>query len=144
MPHDFGHRTLTDTGSIVAMIDSNDKNYDHCWEAMRALPAVGIVTPIACLVEILYLLEKAGGRPLQRKLWSMIDDGILRLRPETAADCVLAFSLMDKYADIPMDFADGIVVVSADVMQVDTVFTIDKHFYAYRKSNGSPFRVVPG
>ena len=44
----------------------------------------------------------------------------------------------------PMDFADGIVVVTADALNVSTIFTIDTHIYAYRRSNGDVFTVIRG
>lgn len=142
MPHDEGRRTLTDTGPIVAMIDPNDKNHDACWAAMRNLPYDGMITPAACLVEILYLLGKAGGHALQSKVWAMIAAGALQPRPETVAECVKAGRLMESYSDIPMDYADAVLVVAADALKTDTIFTIDQHFYAYRKSNGNAFTII--
>ena len=111
---------------------------------MKNLPEDGMVVPTACLVEILYLLGNAGGRPLQRKLWTMVDSGVLQLRSETKGDCIKAAFLMETYADVPMDFADGIVVATADALNVNTVFTIDPHFYAYRRLSGDAFTVILG
>lgn len=50
---------------------------------------------------------------------------------------------MERYSDIPMDFADALIVATADSLNVQTVFTIDKHFYAYRTANGGAFTVFP-
>lgn len=144
MQHEFSHLILTDTGPVVAMIDSGDRNHDRCWQAMANIPESGMVTPTASLVEILYLLGKAGGHPLQRKLWNMIESGILRLRPENMVECLKAGKLMEIYSDTPMDFADGIVVVTADAHDVSSIFTIDRHFHAYRRSNGNAFTIIPG
>ena len=144
MPHESTRRTLTDTGPIVAILDVNDKNHDRCWEAMQSLPADGILTPTACLVEALYLLGKAGGHALQHKLWTMIESSVLQLRPDSVGDCTRCGQLMAKYADIPMDFADGMLVVAAEALNVRTIFTLDRHFYAYRKSSGDAFTIFPG
>lgn len=144
MPHDRYRRALTDTGPLLAMIYSNDKNYIAFWDAMGSLSDQGLVTPVSCLVEALYLLEKAGGHKYQQALWKLIDDGVVKIRPESVAECLRARELMSKYADIPMDFADGVVVALAETPNVTTVFTTDKHFYAYRTGTGESFLVIPG
>ena len=136
--------TLTDTGPIVAIIDPKDKNHARCWQTMQSLSYLGLVMPTACLVEALYLLGKSGGYSHQRKLWNMIEAGAVQLRTETTAECMQAGQLMDKFAGIPMDYADAIVVISADALDTNTIFTMDRHFYAYRRSNGTAFAVIPG
>jgi predicted nucleic acid-binding protein len=52
-------------------------------------------------------------------------------------------TLMEKYADIPMDFADASIVAAAESLNLDTVFTIDSDFYVYRLHDRHPFRVFP-
>jgi predicted nucleic acid-binding protein len=52
-------------------------------------------------------------------------------------------TLMEKYADIPMDFADASIVAAAESLNLDTVFTIDSDFYVYRLYDKHPFHVIP-
>src|SRR6185295_14422801 len=52
--------------------------------------------------------------------------------------------LMEKYADLPMDYADATLVVLAEELGTDLVFTTDRRdFEVYRFGKDRPFRVVP-
>ena len=50
---------------------------------------------------------------------------------------------MEKYSDLPMDFADSTLVVLAEELNTDLVFTVDQDFSVYRIRGRKPFRVVP-
>lgn len=53
--------------------------------------------------------------------------------------------LMRKYADVPMDYADATLVVLAEDLGTDRVFTLDRRsFDVFRWKGRRPFRVVPG
>jgi uncharacterized protein len=48
-----------------------------------------------------------------------------------------AFELMQRYADVPMDFADASLVAAAEALNARKVFTIDrKDFAVYRFRRG--------
>ena len=53
---------------------------------------------------------------------------------------------MQRYADIPMDFADASIVAAAEQVGTGKVFTLDhKHFGIYRMRRGYhqlPFKIV--
>jgi predicted nucleic acid-binding protein len=42
-----------------------------------------------------------------------------------------------------MDLADAAIVAAAETLSPRRVFTLDRHFYAYRMSDGQAFEVVP-
>jgi hypothetical protein len=52
-------------------------------------------------------------------------------------------TLMEQYLDTPMDLADASLVVAAETLGLRRVFTLDRHFYAYRLADGSALEVVP-
>ena len=55
-----------------------------------------------------------------------------------------AVRLMQQYQDLPMDYADATLVVLAEALGVDEVFTTDRRgFSAYRGPRGRPFRILP-
>ena len=55
-----------------------------------------------------------------------------------------ASRLMDRYATVPMDFADAALVTLADALQIGAVLTTDRRgFRAYRPASGKAFRVYP-
>jgi len=51
---------------------------------------------------------------------------------------------MEKYRDLPMDYADATLVALAEESETDHVFTLDrKGFATYRLHGKKAFRVVP-
>ncbi|MEO8622940.1 MAG: hypothetical protein ABI625_17840 [bacterium] len=55
-----------------------------------------------------------------------------------------ASRLMDRYSDVPMDFADASLVVLGHALSISTAFTIDRRgFQAYRTARGSAFQLHP-
>ena len=51
--------------------------------------------------------------------------------------------LLEQYRDTPMDLADASLVVAAETLGGRRVFTLDRHFYAYRLADGAALEVVP-
>ncbi len=52
-------------------------------------------------------------------------------------------ALMDKYRDVPMDFADASLVAVAERKDLDTIFTVDSDFHIYRIGGGRAFQIAP-
>jgi predicted nucleic acid-binding protein len=50
---------------------------------------------------------------------------------------------MQQYHDAPMDLADASLVAAAERFQLRRIFSLDRHFYAYRISGQHPFDVIP-
>ncbi|HEX5137661.1 MAG TPA: hypothetical protein VFY93_11850 [Planctomycetota bacterium] len=52
-------------------------------------------------------------------------------------------TIMEKYRDLPMDFADGTLVLLGDALGVPDVLTLDlRGFSVYRTRRGRAFRLV--
>ena len=52
--------------------------------------------------------------------------------------------LMEKYSDLPMDLADGTLVVLAESQGIKTVFTLDhKDFRVYKPARIKNFTLLP-
>ena len=134
--------TLTDTGPLVALVNVNNPYHEQANGILSRLPKVPLVTTWPCLTEAMYLLFQAGGYSAQDELWGWVADGLLRLHLPTEDEWQRMRELMAQYRDAPMDLADASVVVAAEVLPVSRVFTLDRHFYAYRKTDGSVLKVV--
>ncbi len=51
---------------------------------------------------------------------------------------------MDKYRDVPMDWVDALLVVSAEETGVARVLTLDQRgFLSYRMHGRKPFQLFP-
>ena len=58
------------------------------------------------------------------------------------ADCVAV--LMEKYQDVPMDYADATLVALGEKLETNQVFTLDRRgFSAYRLNARKSFQIVP-
>jgi uncharacterized protein len=52
--------------------------------------------------------------------------------------------LIEQYASLPMDYADATLVVLAEEIETDLVFTTDRRDFAvYRIRGRRRFRIVP-
>lgn len=134
--------TLCDTGPLLALIDENQTQHAECSQAVTTLPGP-LLTTWPCIAEAMYLLYRELGYPGQDELWQYIEAGGLIIHASSPAEIVRMRMLMAQYRDAPMDLADASVVVAAETLGLRQVFTLDRHFYAYRLANGTALEVVP-
>ena len=134
---------LTDAGPLIALVDRAEPDHGACTRALRSL-AGPMLTTWPAFTEATYLLGSAGGWPGQAALWRMVSRGDLAI--DVLGDAPLQMrvrDLMEQYQDVPMDLADASLVAVAEVRDLRRVFTLDRHFAAYRRADGKPFDVVP-
>jgi predicted nucleic acid-binding protein len=134
--------TLCDAGPLVALIDARDKNHPACVSALPTLSAP-LLTTWPCLTEAMYLLGEHGGHRDQEKLWQLIEAGTLKVYASTEVEQTRMRALMQKYSNVPMDFADASLVAAAEVLGLSRIFTTDTDFYIYRIGDKKAFEVVP-
>jgi predicted nucleic acid-binding protein len=73
-----------------------------------------------------------------------ISKGGATLVPQTTGSLSRAAVLMEKYKDIPMDFADATLVCLAEETGIHEIFTLDiRGFSAYRFREKKPFIIFP-
>jgi predicted nucleic acid-binding protein len=72
-----------------------------------------------------------------------MEDATLKLHNLTASKMKKMNALMKKYQATPMDMADASLVVLAESMRLQQIFTIDSYFYIYRLTDGSKLEVIP-
>ena len=135
--------TLTDTGPLVALIDKDDAYHAACTGLVLELPPP-MVTPWPCFTEAMHLLNRAGGRPAQEKLWVYVSIGALKIHASNEEEQTRMRELMARYGNVPMDLADAALVAAAEVLGAQRVFSIDSDFYVYRLADGTGLEVVPG
>jgi len=135
--------TLTDTGSLVALINKNDPNHRRCLDATKRVPAGPLATTWPCFTEAMYLLFQAGGYPAQAALWRWRTAGRLVLHDLTGGEIDQMATLMDKYNDRPMDLADASLVAAAERLGSQRIFTLDSDFHIYRLADGSALECIP-
>ncbi len=132
---------LLDTGPIVAFFDASDHYHHACIELLKTVNEP-LVTTWPVLTEAFYLLGFSWRA--QDNLWEFIVRGgveILSLNDIQQSRCR---QLMEKYNDLPMDLADGSLVVLAESQKVKKIFTLDhKDFNLYKPSHIKFFTLLP-
>ena len=132
---------LLDTGVFVALIDKSERNHERCVIFLREFKGK-LFTTEAVLTETIYLLGPS--IKAQRACVDFILKGGATLIPQSVESLSRASTLMTKYEDIPMDFADATLVVLAEEMEIAEVFTLDvKGFNTYRRYGKKVFKLWP-
>jgi hypothetical protein len=99
-----------------------------------------LVTTWPVVTEAMYLL--GASLPAQSTLLAMVGSSTVEIADILDQVDRIA-SLMTKYQDVPMDFADASQVAVAERESLDTIFTLDDDFRVYRLGGRRAFRVVP-
>jgi len=131
---------LLDTSALVSLLDRSQSRHRECVEFFRAWRG-GVVSTEAVLTEATHLLSRVPGGP-EACLRFVLDGGVT-LVPSDAASLRTCLSLVRRYADLPLDFADATLIVLAAELGVDLVFTLDADFDVVRMPDGTPLRRVP-
>ena len=125
----------------MAFFDASDDYHKSCVELLKGINEP-LITTWPVLTEAFYLLGFSWRA--QDNLWEFIIRGgveVLSLGDKEQARCR---QLMAKYADLPMDLADGTLVVLAESKKVKKVFTLDhKDFQIYKPARIKSFRLLP-
>jgi len=101
-----------------------------------------IVTTEAVLTETLYLV---GPRwEAQRIGLEFVLRGAVLLAPSSRETLARVATLMEKYQDVPMDFADATLVALGEELDANQVFTLDRRgFSVYRLHGRRAFQILP-
>ena len=91
----------------------------------------------------MYLLARAGGATGRHALRTLVFTGRLQLADLDRDALQRSATLMDKYADRPMDLAAATLVALAEHRGERRIFTLDADFTIYRIHGRTRFDVVP-
>jgi uncharacterized protein len=132
---------LIDASALIALIDRGDRNHDACLSALASIED-SLLTIWPAVTEAMHLLGDTP--PGQEALFDMIDDQALALARLDRDDVRRMKTLMRKYRDLPMDFADAALVRVAEREHLNRILTFDRHFRVYALPDRARFVVLPG
>lgn len=134
-------RALLDTGALLALVDVREPAHTACAKALQHL-RLPLTTTSAVLAETFHFALRR--YDLRQLTWDFIREGGAVLAPITGADLSALESLMARYADRPMDFADATLVHVARRDGLNTILTVDhSDFETYRIGRNAKFRILP-
>ncbi|HUK18506.1 MAG TPA: PIN domain-containing protein [Bryobacteraceae bacterium] len=132
---------LIDTGAILALLDRTDRWHGVCVDTFQEL-RLPLVTSEAVLTELFHLVGDS--RYEMETAWKFIRSGAIRLAVIEDSELPEIQTLMARYWDRPMDFADATLVYLARREGLSTVFTVDHaDFNTYRIAGRKRFRILP-
>lgn len=133
---------LLDTGPLVAYLDARDSAHAEVVACLDRFTG-DLFTTSAVITEAMHFVTSSREGP--RLLAEFVAASRLTVfdftQPATLSE---AAGLMEKYSDLPMDFADATLVHLARRESLTTIFTIDHDdFETYRIAGRRRFRITP-
>ena len=133
-------KLILDTGPLVALLNRDERLHSECLDFFKTFRGLLISTePV--LTEALYLLNNSLKH--QQKCIEFVQTAV-QLIPSSRISLQRCSSLIEKYKDVPMDFADATLVVLAEEIQTQEIFTLDhRGFQIYRWGRNHTFKIYP-
>jgi hypothetical protein len=101
-----------------------------------------VVTTEAVLTETLYLVGPQWRA--QKACLEFVLRGAFHLVPLSAKSLQRVAVLMERYRNVPMDFADATLVVLGEELETNWIFTLDRRgFSTYRMNRNRAFQIIP-
>jgi predicted nucleic acid-binding protein len=135
-------RGLIDTGALIALLDRDDRWHEACAEAFERA-RLPLATTAAVLAELFHLL--GDGKQEHRAAFQLLRSGAITVSAIGDDDLPALQTLMERYRDRPMDFADATLVHLGSRLKLADILTIDHDdFETYRMDGRRRFRIAPG
>lgn len=132
---------LVDTGPLVALFDPDDRDRARCAGVLGALEHDRLVTCEACVTEAMFLLDFSVRA--QAALQAFLARGRLEVLALEPTERLAVAARMERYADLPMDYADGVLVVLAERLRAARVFTLDVRDFSVYRVGRRAFEILP-
>jgi predicted nucleic acid-binding protein len=132
---------LVDTGPLVAYLDANDPSHADVVACLDRFTGQ-LATTSAVITEAMHFVATSQNGP--RLLAEFVVASAMEVYDLTRPPELLeAVSLMEKFADAPMDFADATLVLLAEGLNVHEILTLDRRgFSTYRTRQRRHLRLV--
>jgi len=122
-------RILIDSGPLIALFHSGDRYHRKVRDFLKK-STYGFISTLAVITEVSHFLEVNINAQLDFYEW-VICKGII-ISDINQNDMSRIVELTGKYADLPMDFADATLIVTAEKTGIREIISLDKDFDIYR------------
>ena len=122
-------KTLIDSGPLIALFDKSDSYHLKVLNFLKSYKGT-LVTSIAVVTEVSHMLDF--NLQVQIDFLKWIELGGVEIYNITQNDIADIRVMMQKYIDIPMDFADASLMYIANVESIKEIISIDSDFDIYR------------
>jgi len=132
-------RILIDAGPLIALFDVDDNEHQKTRDFFIKNQYCFIST-LAVFAEVSHMLDFSVKAQQDFYEWAMIKGVIIS--DINQHDLPRVIELTKKYADLPMDFADATLVITAEKTGIREIISLDKDFDVYRLPGKEKIRNV--
>ena len=130
---------LLDTGPLVALADRSEEFHQWAASQLHRMHAP-MVTCGAVLAEAGFVVRQ---HPLAlARMRRLLERGNIISMEENQEIWLRAISLMERYANVPMSFADACLIAMTEITPGARVFTLDRDFLIYRQDGEKPIALL--
>lgn len=134
---------VIDTGALFATLVATEIHHDRARTALEGERPPYILSPFV-LCELDYLLATRTSVETELRFLTEVAEGAYELASFDRDDVAAATNVVARYRDLGIGLADASVVVLADRLGTDRVFTLDeRHFRTLRTRGGGAFTLLP-
>lgn len=130
---------ILDTGPLAAILRRRDGHHQWANAWMDEIPAP-MLTCEAVLSEAHFLLQDVP--TVRREIAAMSEAGIFLIAFSYEEEKPAIRKMLEKYADVPMSFADACLVRMSELYPDSVVFTLDSDFKIYRRNGRQPIPLI--
>jgi predicted nucleic acid-binding protein len=120
---------LIDAGPLIALFNSRDNHHKGIRTFLKDHP-YRYVSTLAVFTEVSHMLDFSTAAQLDFYEWVMCKGVIISDINQN--DMLRITELTKKYADLPMDFADATLVITAEKTGIREIISLDRDFDIYR------------
>ena len=132
-------RTIADSGPLIALFEPAERNHARVRSFIENYEGA-LLTTWPVLTEVGHMLGHSVDRQLAFLEW--VERGGVEVTTPGAGAVSLIRQLSEKYRDLPMDIADGSLIVLALESGVRDILTLDRDFDVRRLPDRSRFNNV--
>ena len=122
-------RILIDAGPLIALFHAGDNHHRKIRDFLKKYQ-YNFISTIAVFTEVSHFLSVNVNAQRDFYEWVMYK-GII-ISDINQHDIPRIIELTDKYADLPIDFADATLIITAEKTGIREIISLDKDFDIYR------------
>jgi uncharacterized protein len=132
-------KIVIDAGPLIALFDKDDKYHADALKFLRNFKGE-LISNIAVITEVTHLLDFSVNAQIGFLRW--VGNGGICIAEIMKEDLQRIIALTEKYADLPMDFADASLVALCERMKIKDIASVDRDFGIYRTKERQPLRNI--
>ena len=122
---------IIDSGPLIALFDSSDDCYQLAVDFIAGRPGC-LITNLPVITEVTYMLDFSPAAQRDFLGWA---EQALRIDHHTADDLPRIRAVLEKYQNLPADFADASLIALCERLGNFDVASVDKDFTIYRSQD---------